>query len=264
MNGSPHTTPEVAERPDEQGNPSAIRVSLEAFDGPLDILLHLIQRDEVDIYDIPISRITAQYLEHLDLMQQLDLEVAGDYLVMAATLVRIKAQMLLPGPVLDEEGEEIDPRDELVRRLIEYRKFKTVAGQLKEFEGARMRRHGRAVVAPELAPDELPIGRVSILDLLNYVQGILDRYEDEITHDVEVEPVHLEDRMEILRGRLAGQRRVSFTEFLRDISSRMGVVVSFMAILEMMKLGEIFAEQERIYGEIFIVRRETGGVQGEA
>jgi len=233
-------------------------VQLEAFDGPLDLLLHLIQRDEIDITDIPIAHITRQYLEHLDLMRELDLEVAGEYMVMAATLIRIKSQMLLPTPEIDEEGEEIDPRDELVRRLVEYRKFKTVAGELKEREQERARRHGRVVDLPDLEPEDLPIGNVTVFDLVTMLKRMVENLREEIHHDVELEPIHLEDRMEILRARLAAAPEISFEAYLGDMTTRMGIIVSFMALLEMIKLGEARCVQHEIYGEILIQRRDGG------
>ncbi len=255
-----HVTDADAEESPYRG----VQVHLEAFAGPLDLLLHLIQRDEIDVYDIPIAHITTQYLEHLELMSELDLEVAGEYLVMAATLIRIKSQMLLPTPAIDEDGEEIDPREELVRRLIEYRKFKTVAEQLREHELSRQRRHARQIEPPELAPDELPIGRVTAFDLVTHLKAVLARLDDVTTHEVELEPVHLEDRIELLRARLAGQRELTFTEYLRDVRSRMGVVVSFMAVLELMKAGEISAVQEHAFGEILILRRDGLGSDATA
>lgn len=254
------------ENADEEASPfTGVRVHLDSFDGPLDLLLHLIQRDEIDIYDIPIAHITNQYLSHIELMQELDLEVAGEYLVMAATLIRIKSQMLLPKPVFDEEGEEIDPREELVRRLIEYRKYKEVAALLQDSELERRKRHGRDVTPPDLAPDELPIGRVTVFDLVSYLKGILERTtEAEPVHRVEVEPVTLEERMEILRARMAGLGRMTFSEYLADVRTRGGVVVSFMALLEVMKLGEVYAQQDEQFGEILIARRDVGGVQADA
>jgi len=236
-----------------------ILVSLDSFDGPLDLLLHLIQKDEIDIYDIPIAHITRQYLEHLDLMQELDLEIAGEYLVMAATLIRIKSQLLIPTPTLDEEGEEVDPREELVHRLIEYRKFKMVAGVLKERESERLQMHPRQVVLPELDPEELPIGNVSVFDLVTYMRKILEKVEPVVQHDVELEPVNLEDRIEILRARLAEAAEITFSQYLRDVRTRMGIIVSFMALLEMAKLGELYLMQDEVYGEILLIRRDTGG-----
>lgn len=248
-------------RPDDDDGERyrGVRVQIEAFDGPLDLLLHLIQRDEVDIYDIPIAHITQQYLEHLDLMRELDLEVCGEYLVMAATLIRIKSQMLLPTPTYDEEGEEIDPREELVRRLVEYRRFKSVAETLRGLESERMQKHGRNVDLPLLEPDEQPIGRVSVFDLLSYMKEILSRVEEEPRHDIEREPIALEDRIELLRARLLSVSSIAFSSFFGDVSTRMGVIVSFMAVLELMKLGEILVTQDEAFGDFLIARRDAGG-----
>jgi segregation and condensation protein A len=257
-----HATDDTEPRLEDGESPyRGVRVQLAAFDGPLDLLLHLIQRDEIDIYDIPIAHITQQYLEHLELMRELDLEVCGEYLVMAATLIRIKSQMLLPIVAVDEEGEEIDPREELVRRLIEYRRFKAIAGTLRDLEAERARRHGRNVLPPGLDPEEQPIGRVSVFDLLSYVKDVLARVEEEPSHEVELEPVTLEERMEMLRARLLSAPSVSFSAFLCDARSRIGVIVSFMAILEMMKLGEVLVTQDDAFSDFLIARRDGGGLE---
>lgn len=248
-----HLSPEGEESPYH-----GVVVRLDAFDGPLDLLLHLIQKDEIDISDIPIARITQQYLDHIDLMHELDLEVAGEYMVMAATLIRIKSQMLLPTPDLDEEGEEVDPRDELVRRLVEYRKFKAVAEELHTREQERARRHGRVVELPDLEPDELPLGNVTVFDLVSVLKRMVDNLREETFHDVELEPIQLEDRIEILRARLAASPELTFVDFLGDMTTRMGIIVSFMALLELLKLGEARCVQHEIYGEIVIQRRDGG------
>ena len=135
--------------------PDALEVFLDAFEGPLDLLLYLIRRQNLDILDIPIAEITQQYMDYIGLLHELQFELAAEYLVMAATLVRIKSQMLLPTPTYDEEGEEIDPREELVRRLVEYRRFKNIAGMLRELESDRIQRHGRNVDLPPLEPPRL-------------------------------------------------------------------------------------------------------------
>jgi segregation and condensation protein A len=260
-----HIASDVREHSAEPESPyTGVRVAIDAFSGPLDLLLHLIQRDEIDIYDIPIAHITAQYLGHLELMQELDLEVAGEFIVMAATLIRIKAQLLLPTPVSEETGEEIDPREDLVRRLVEYRKYKAAAEVLHEHEARRLARFHRPSQLPDLPPEEHPIGDVTVFDLVSLLKKMLERLPEETSHDVELEPVHLEDRMEILRARLLTQREVSFTEYVQDVRTRMGLVVSFMAILELMKLGEVMARQENTFGEIVLARRTTGGSGPEA
>jgi segregation and condensation protein A len=242
-----------------------LRVQLAAFEGPLDLLLHLIQRDEIDIADIPIAHITRQYLEHLDLMRELDLELAGEYLVMAATLVRIKAQMLLPRPMFDEDGEEIDPRADLVRRLIEYRKFKNAAGMLRDRESDRLRRHGRGAALPELPPDEIPIGQVSVFDLVTYLRQVLARVAAEApVHRVALESVSLEERIAVLRARLALDRQFLFSDFLLDVRTRHGVIVSFMALLELLRLGEALAVQETTFDDILIRRRDIRGQDPDA
>ena len=241
-----------------------VRISLDEFEGPLDLLLHLIQEEEIEITEIPISRITAQYLETLEAMQELDLEIAGEYLVMAATLIRIKSSMLLPSPPVDEDGEEVDLRGDLIRRLIEYRKYKTLAEYLKTLESYRQSRHARQVLPPELRPDEIPLGKVNVFDLVTCLKRIVDRFVEEHPHEVDLEPVHLEDRIELLRERVLESGTVMFSEYIADMRSRMGVIVSFMAMLEMMKLGEVEARQDDTFADILIRRRNPGGPDPDA
>ena len=149
-------------------------IKLERFEGPLDLLLHLIQRDEVDIYDIPIANITRQYLEYIELMRMLDLEIAGEFLVMAATLMRIKAKMLLPTPPPGEE-EEIDPRDELVQRLLEYRQFKEASATLKDREERRRLSYERGRVPDDEDTGPLPLAPATLFHLLDALNRVLAR-----------------------------------------------------------------------------------------
>ena len=154
-------------------------VKLARFEGPLDLLLHLIKRDEIDIYDIPIAHITQQYLAYIELMRALDLEVAGEFLVMAATLMRIKAKMLLPLPAVGEEEEEGDPREELVQRLIEYRQFKEAAETLKSSEGERRLLFERGMVPGEDEAGPLPLAPATLFDLLDALNRVMSRVPEQ-------------------------------------------------------------------------------------
>jgi len=238
---------------DESENGAVFTVRLPRFEGPLDLLLHLIKRDEIDIYDIPIARITEEYLSTLDLMKQLDLELAGEFLVMAATLIRIKSQMLLPRPSLEEEAEEIDPREELVRRLLEYRKFKEAAERLKEREEERRRmfERGQPAAPPE---DGVPMVDVSLFHLLDGLRAVLRRLEDVPVHEVEMEEVSIEEMEERIREALAREGRVLLAELFGRARRRLEAIVTFMALLELMRLGEAEALQEEVFGDIWIFR----------
>src|SRR5438552_17443681 len=161
--------------PGPGSRPGTVTVKLARFEGPLDLLLHLIKRDEIDIYDIPIAHITQQYLAYLELMRALDLEVAGEFLVMAATLMRIKAKMLLPLPQPGEDEDEGDPREELVQRLIEYRQFKEAAGTLKEREAERRMLFERGMVPGENEAGPLPLASVTLFHLLDALNRVMSR-----------------------------------------------------------------------------------------
>ena len=180
--------PDIAELPPELSyfrDSDAWRVDLEDFHGPLDLLLYLIQKDEVDIYDIPIAGITEQYLKYLEVIQMLSLDNAGDFIVMAATLLRIKARMLLPIQAPDDEMDEDDPRAELVRRLLEYKRFKEAAAEFRQFEQDRSRYHMRQTGYPFLQEStEPPELRLGIFDLLSALAGVYDRVTKEPVHNV--------------------------------------------------------------------------------
>ena len=173
-------------------------VKLERFEGPLDLLLHLIKRDEIDIYDIPIARITQQYLAYLELMRALDLDVAGEFLVMAATLMRIKAKMLLPAPQAAEEEDEGDPREELVQRLIEYRQFKEAASTLRTREEERRQLFERGLLPSEDDAGPLPLAPASLFDLLDAFHRVVARLPEPAVYDVRSEVYDVEEKMAVI------------------------------------------------------------------
>ncbi len=236
----------------------AVTIKLERFEGPLDLLLHLIKRDEIDIYDIPIAHITQQYLNYLELMRQLDLEVAGDFLVMAATLMRIKAKMLLPLPAVGEEELAGDPREELVQRLVEYRQFKEAASTLKSREDERRLVFERGMLPGEDDVGPLPLARVSLFDLLDALNQVLSRAPEPATYEVEAETFSVEDKMELLGVTLRRRGRLSFEELLAGCRSRSEMIVTFIALLELIKLGSALVVQHETFGDITIVVGEPG------
>ncbi len=229
---------------------AAIRVNLPAFEGPLDLLLHLIQQDEIDITDIPISKITKQYLEMLDLMRELDLEVAGEFLVMAATLMRIKARMLLP-PIIEEQ-EELDPRETLVRQLLEYRRFKDAAKDLERLEADRRLRFERGAPAQLEDPEASELLPVSLFRLLEALKGALARQVPSVVHTINAEPMRIDEAMSLLRENLKTRGRLLFAEMLDLFVTRIEKITAFLGLLELLKLGDVRAAQEDLFGPIYL------------
>lgn len=235
-----------------ESRPGTVTVRLARFEGPLDLLLHLIKRDEIDIYDIPIAHITQQYLAYLDLMRSLDLEIAGDFLVMAATLMRIKAKMLLPLPASGEEEEEGDPREELVQRLVEYRQYKEAANTLKLREDERRLLYERGMLPGEEDAAPLPLAPVSLFDLLDALNRVLSRVPEEQVYEVQGEVYHVEDKMELLLTRISESGSVPFIDLLARCRERSEMVATFIALLELIKLGRARVVQEEPFGEITV------------
>ncbi len=228
-------------------------VRIEAFEGPLDLLLYLIRKAEMDIYDIPIAQVTQQYLDYIDVMQLLDLEVAGDFLVMAATLMQIKARMLLPSPAVDEE----DPRLDLVRQLEEYQLFRQAASDLaereEEYTHYYLRESGPGPVdLPE--SDELVID-VSLFDLLSAFHQAIERVKEEGRYSVSGPEVKVSDQVEYLRGIMSNRERVSLLETLSQLDTRLAMVVTIVAVLELARLAEVSLEQTDLYGDIWLTRK---------
>lgn len=227
-------------------------VKLEIFEGPLDLLLHLIKKNEVSITDIPISTITEQYLATLEVMQSLNLDVAGEFLVMAATLIHIKSRTLLPFGGEEEEGEEgKDPREELVRRLLEYQKFKEAAEDLQKREIL-----WRDVFPRSSEPPEESAGVVfeqpSLFDLISALRQILERFPEERAHEVVLEKISVREKMNLLLDDLHRRGKVIFQSLFDTATSRLEVVVTFLAMLELVKIRAIRVAQEERMGAIVI------------
>jgi len=228
------------------------RVQLEIFEGPLDLLLHLIKKNEVSITDIPIATITEQYLATLEVMQTFNLDVAGEFLVMAATLIHIKSRMLLPMAAdEDDEEEGTDPREELVRRLLEYQRFKDAADQLERRELLT-----RDVFVRSVAPaEEIPatgFRDVSVFELLTALKRVLDRLPKDAVHEVMLEKITVREKMTLLLDQLRTQRKILFESLFAEVMTRMDVVVTFLAMLELVKVRAIRIFQEEATGPIQI------------
>lgn len=235
------------------------KVKLEVFEGPLDLLLYLIKRDEIDIYDIPIGHITRGYLEYLSLFQILDLDIAGDFVVMAANLIYIKSRGLLPKDLQppEEAAEEDDPRWELVRQLIEYKKFKDAAGHLGDRELERANLFLRAAERPEFAA-ERPLAEVSTLDLFAAFNNILKRLTQKPElREIFEENFTVSDKIGLILKLTDRDVPLRFGELFVGAASRTEIVVTFLALLELVRLKQIRARQGEVFGEIEIVRAES-------
>jgi segregation and condensation protein A len=237
----------------------AFPVKLEHFDGPLDLLLHLIKRNEVNIYDIPIALITQQYLDTIHLMQEMNLDVAGDYLVMAATLIHIKSRMLLPRPetAAAVEGDEEDPRDTLVRRLLEHQKYKAAAGLLHEREQVRAAQWQRPDerVAGITGEDIEPELEVDLFSLLAAFQAVVQRARQRPSVLLPSEQVSIETRIDQLLDRLSETQACGFEELFADAQDRGSLVVTFLALLEMIRLKLVRVFQSGSFGPIRVYKR---------
>ncbi|MBI3607328.1 MAG: segregation/condensation protein A [Nitrospirae bacterium] len=252
---------------DETESPAAYEVKLPVFEGPLDLLLHLIREHRIDIYDIPITLITQQYLDYLELMTELNLSVAGEFLVMAATLLHIKSRTLLPREEHAESGEEgEDPREELVRRLVEYQSYKEAAVALEERE-AHWRDVFRREQEPlEVEPEELQLGEISLFDLLTALRGVLERAPDQSIMEITIEALTVRDRMtQILErlDRLDDEEELSFESLFDADGSRIAVIVTFLAVLELVKIQVLGLQQAEARGTIAIRRLGALDVAGD-
>jgi len=234
-------------------------VKLPVFEGPLDLLLYLIKKDELDIYDIPIERITSQYLEYLRLIKMLDLEVAGEYLVVAATLVYIKSRVILPHDQRppEDEADEDDPRWELVRQLVEYKKYKDAAFYLQQCLTRQENVHGRGgSFKPDIGGEGgLPFDQVGLFDLLSVFQKVLARANaNEDLRDIFEDRFTVSDKIQFIQGRLAERKRLVFEELFVAGASRTEIVVTFLAVLELIRLKQIAVAQESPFSPIELVK----------
>lgn len=238
------------------GYDHAYQVSIEEFEGPLDLLLHLIKKNEVDIYNIPIAAITRQYLDYIDLMKDLNLDIAGEFLVMAATLIQIKSKMLLPPSVEEEaEEEEEDPRAELVRRLLEYQKYKEAAVMLGQRELLGRDIFARKFPSADLATceaEEDPT-EVELFELIEAFQRVLAKVSVANFHEVGADGVSIADKIAEVLSLLEGKEAVPFESLFLTEVTRDGLVVTFLAILELCKLKLIRISQARSLGTIWIM-----------
>ena len=237
------------------------KVDLEVFEGPLDLLLYLIRREELNIYDIPIGRITEQYMAYLDLMRQLNLDIAGEFIVMAATLMVIKSRMLLPvdrrktGEETDEEW--VDPRLDLVRQLIEYKKFKDAAGRLGEYEALASESFGYGGGRPKFEKTSADaagaLGDVDIFDLLTAFQDVLARAAEIPQGELKGMRWSVPDKMDLIVSRTRADGQISFTSLFSETAPRGEVIVTFLALLELLRQHRVIVYQNAAFHEITVL-----------
>ncbi|MBL1211968.1 MAG: segregation/condensation protein A [Ignavibacteriae bacterium] len=231
------------------------KIKLQVFEGPLDLLLFFIKRDEIDIYDIPISKITKEFVEYLEFLKELDLESAGDFILMASTLMQIKVRMLLPKEI-DEKGEEIDPRADLVNALLEYKRFKEMTDELSFFESNQRKlnyrgnyTHDAREEAPEL---DLLLKNVTIYDLIKSFKKALMERPREAIHEIEKINVSIEQQIEFILNLLEDNTELPFIELVKDLNEKMRIIVTFIALLELVKLGKIGLRESEKFNDFVI------------
>ena len=234
------------------------KVQLEIFEGPLDLLLYLVKKEEVDIYEVNLTKIATQFIEYVRLMKELDLDIAGEFLVMAATLMYIKSRELLPKNQqieAPEEEDEEDPRWELIRQLVEYKKFKDAAAKLQERELLQEQIYARVPGRPEFASEPATAVRpeVSIFDLVNAVNSILKRFgQRQQTRDVFEDKWTVSEKIEMIGGLVRSRSRLRFSELFEQATHRIEVVVTFLALLELIRMKQLRVFQEEPFAEIEI------------
>lgn len=237
------------------------KIKLEQFEGPLDLLLFFIKRDELNIYDIPISKITKEFLEYVNLIKMLDLEVAGDFILMASTLMHIKVRMLLP-PDVDEKGEEIDPRGELVQALLEYKRYKEMSEELAFFESSQRKLNFRSNYSEDLAeaPPEYGIllKNVSIFDLAKAFKKALENVKQPVVHEVIKINVTIDEQIEYILKLLDENNRLHFLTLVHAMRERIRIVMTFVALLELVKMQKIGIQESDNFNDFVLIKLDNG------
>ncbi len=256
---------EQSEQPEETGGPidvtgsapeivsdyntDDLKIVMGEFDGPLDLLLHLIRQEQINIYDIPVARIATEYLRYLQIMQELDIAVAGDFLVMAATLIELKTRMLLPRDPFAAAEEEDDPRRELVDQLLEYQKYKAAAQMLWSRATVERAVFKRAEIETDKNNPEVTVG---LFDLLKVFQEILARHKEEVLMEIEREEISMSEMLERLRNMVMSAGEVNLRVFFEQARSRRELVVAFLSVLELVRTTDVTLLQEQTFGDIVV------------
>ena len=244
-------------------------IHLPLFEGPFDLLLFFIERDELDIYDIPISKITNDFLDYIHELETLNVELASEFILVAATLMRIKSKMLLPRPQLDEAGNEIDPREDLIKHLLEYKKYKSVIDQFHKIEEVELQKEKRGNIMKELkqlaesSNVEAELQDVDLFKLLMVFERVLKRQEEERNrpiHQVMQYPYTIEGQKEFILNELVNKPRLAFTELFEKTPTRVALIFNFLAILEMLSIGLLNIQTGEGFNNFWVIRREEVGV----
>ena len=230
------------------------KVEIDQFQGPLDLLLYFIRRDEIDINDIPIAKITAEYLQIVEDMKSMNLSVAGEFILMAATLMRIKSKMLLPRPDLDDLGEPIDPRTELVQQLIEYKKYKDIADNLSEKWEALSYQHERSVTQSidDIEKEINYLKEISVFELAKHFKEVMDRAPEINPYEVDLNTLDLSDKKQFILSSFDGRGILSFERLLKSCKSKLEVVITFIALLDLVQQFKIAVFQSSLFEDIEI------------
>jgi len=238
------------------------KIKLDQFEGPLDLLLFFIKRDELNIYDIPISRITKEFLEYVNLIKLLDLEVAGDFILMASTLMHIKVRMLLPRE-FDEKGEEIDPRAELVKALLEYKRYKEVTEELAYYESNQRKMSFRGnfsadekVAVPEY---DILLKNVTVYDLAKTFKHVLDNFKEEPVHEIKRLNVSIEEQISFILSKIEEAEEINFLNLVNEIKEKIRIIVTFIAILELVKMSKIKIKESANFNDFMILKGDYIG-----
>ncbi|MBK0401528.1 segregation/condensation protein A [Adhaeribacter sp. BT258] len=229
----------------------SFEIKLPLFEGPFDLLLFFIERDELDIHDIPIFKITNDFMDYLKQLENLNMEVASEFILTAATLMRIKAKMLIPRTEKDDQGNEIDPRKELVQHLLEYKRYKSVLAELSEMEENRLKQEKRGNLEDEMkilaakTSVELELQDLSLYKLMRVFENVMNRFQEEENkpkHTVYTYPYTIEQQRDFVQLKVKEQRVLKFTDLLQDFPDKIGVIFNFLVILELIQLNEIWVQ----------------------
>ncbi|HQF43855.1 MAG TPA: segregation/condensation protein A [Ignavibacteriaceae bacterium] len=237
------------------------KIKLDQFEGPLDLLLFFIKRDELNIYDIPISRITSEFLEYVNLIKLMDLEVAGDFILMASTLMHIKVRMLLPREI-DERGEEIDPRADLIKALLEYKKYKEVAEDLTFLESHQRKLNYRGYFSADekIAPPEFDtlLKNISIYDLAKAFKKAIDGVKPQVVHEIKKINISIDDQIKFILDRVLEKGEIHFLSLIHGMKEKIRIVITFIALLELTKIGKVGIKESTEFNDFVIYGLANG------
>ena len=237
------------------------KIKLDKFEGPLDLLLFFIKRDELDIYDIPISKITGEFLEYVNLIKMLDLEVAGDFILMAATLMHIKVRMLLPMEI-DEKGEEIDPRADLIAALLEYKKYKEMSEELSFFESSQRKvsyRGNFSLDSKESPPEyDILLKNITIFDLAKAFKKAIEGLKPQPVHEINQINISIDEQIQYILDRLDAEIEIHFLSLVENMREKIRIVITFVALLELTKNGRVIIKESPDFNEFILAKGIDG------